>query len=337
MPIEPKGPIGPIGDHENDAIEKSKIYQPERRPLNIEAQSSFTNTLDAFEKLKSQGKVISYGEEYLGKVISYGQQLQFELKLRGWTQEELAKKIGVDVRVVREWETNRLELNRTDRRKLIEFLGRNDYYLSSEVLDKGDLRIRVVQLELTARDFTTIISALTEFHTEFWLIQEGRFADLEEYTRTQDSLFMEKANLVIDNLTTNSPALLTLLTDPGTATTAVTSIVTLAVALQKAVDVIAQTWKKIQDIDQEHQKRKLEMQQKQFEMEQKQLEAKRKQIEWEQQQLEEQLTRKQKEIESTITMMVGIANMLRPGIDEQTRGIIMQAITPVCWKLLDRE
>ena len=100
-------------------------------------------------------------------------------------------------------------------------------------------------------------------------------------------------------------------------------------ALQKAVDVIAQTWKKIQEIDQEHQERKLEIQRKKFELEQEQLKAKREEFEWE----EEHVKRKQKLIESSITTVVGIASTLHPEIDEQTREIIMQAMTPTCWKL----
>ena len=134
---------------------------------------------------------------------------------------------------------------------------------------------------------------LSEFYTQFWLIKQGRFDDLAKYTRTQDRRFVEEANLVIDNLISNSPALITLLTDPGTVTGVVTTTVTLAVGLQKVVDA----WET-------HQEKKLEREQKKLEM---------------------------------VKMLVEFANTLRPGIDEQTRVIIMKAMTSSCLKLLDRE
>lgn len=188
-------------------------------------------------------KALSDGEEYQGKVTSYGQQLRYEQELRGWTTPELAKKLNTTVSEVESWETDHSAIEFASRQRLSQLLG-NNFYLSSEVIATPDgtaLKARIVQRQLIAQDFTTIISVLTEFHTQFRLIQQGRFADLAEYTQTQDRRFVEEANLDIYNLTSNSPALITLLTDPGTVTGVVTTTVTLAVALQKTVDAISKS------------------------------------------------------------------------------------------------
>ena len=60
--------------------------------------------------------------------------------------------------------------------------------------------IRIVQEPLTAQNFTTIISALTDLHTKCWLIEQGQFINLIDYTQTHDIRFVKEANLVIGKL-----------------------------------------------------------------------------------------------------------------------------------------
>src|SRR5713226_6602581 len=100
-------------------------------------------------------------------VINYGQQLRHERELRAWTLEQLAGKIDVPVSKAQSWENDSVSLDLASRQKLSQILG-NDFYLSSEVMTNGTLQVRIVQRLLTAQDFTTIISVLTEFHTQFW-------------------------------------------------------------------------------------------------------------------------------------------------------------------------
>jgi len=129
-----------------------------------------------------------------------------------------------------------------EQRKAAQSIGGNEFDLSSEVKVTSDgtaLQVRIDQKQLVAHDFTTILSALTRLHTKGRLIQQGRFADLSASAHAQDNRFVEEANLIITNVTYNSPALLTLLTDPGTATAVVTGAVTLALALQKVIESIA--------------------------------------------------------------------------------------------------
>jgi transcriptional regulator with XRE-family HTH domain len=236
------------------------------------------------------------------EITGYGKQLQLERELRGWTQEQLAAKIGVSSSLVKQWEENFSTPNRNYRRKLAELLG-NYYSLSSEALPNADLQVRIVQLELTAFDFTTIISALTEFYTQFWLLKQDRIDDLVKYTQTQDSSFVKEANLVIDSLTSNSPALITFFMDPGTATSAITSTVTLAVAMQKAVDAIVQVWAKIINA-------KIDAQNKRTQQ--------RKNEEEERRNL----------IKDALYDIAGIIDEVYPGADKQTRAMLVKAMLP---------
>src|SRR5207302_82342 len=68
------------------------------------------------------------------------------------------------------------------------------------------MRIRILEEPLTAQNFSTIVSALTELYTKFWLMAKGRFVDLLDYTQTRDPRFSQEAGLVIAKITHNSPA-----------------------------------------------------------------------------------------------------------------------------------
>ncbi len=71
--------------------------------------------------------------------------------------------------------------------------------------DASTLSIRIIEEPLTAQNLTTIISALTELYTKCWLIAKGRFADLSIYSLTHSARYVEEANLVITDITHNSP------------------------------------------------------------------------------------------------------------------------------------
>lgn len=249
------------------------------------------------------------GSNVENTVISDGQQLQYERGLRGWTQEELAREIGVPVSVVQSWETDHSAPDFTTRRKLSRVLG-NDFYLSSNVKTDGTLEVRIVQRLLTAHDFTTIFSVLTEFYTQFWLIQQGRFDDLTRFAQTQDSRFVEEANLIITGLSYNSPALITFLTAPGTITSAVTGAVTFAVALQKVVDAIAQARKKLKTTEAESEKEKLDLE-------------------------KEKLKVKEMQRDFALETATKLFDVLYPDADQQTRTTVMSTMVPTLSQLLN--
>lgn len=237
-----------------------------------------------------------------GKIVSYGQQLQYELKLRGWKPIQLVEKIGIPLPQVLFWVTDEIKPDLASRQKLCQLLG-NAYYLSSKVLHNGTLQVRIVQRLPSPQDFSTIFSALTRLHTQFWLIQRRNIDDLNKFAETEDRSYVEKANLIIENLSTKSPALITLLTDPGTVTTIVASGVTLALALNKVIDSMTQAWTKIVDVRIETQKKEAELRNKEAE-------------------------ERRKLIEEAVAAMTKIIDELAPGADQKTRAMMMQAILP---------
>lgn len=87
----------------------------------------------------------------------------------------------------------------------------NLFQRANSIEEARKLHFLITQEPLSARNFTLTLSALTELHTKCWLIQEGRIADLIEYTQTGNPQFEEQAGLIIAKLTYNSPALVDLL------------------------------------------------------------------------------------------------------------------------------
>jgi transcriptional regulator with XRE-family HTH domain len=238
----------------------------------------------------------------------YGQLLQYELELQGWTEEMLAEKIDVSVSDIESWVTNRSSPDLAYRQKLAELLG-NDYYLSSEVLSNGELKASIAQFELTAQDFSSIISSLARLQTQFLLIEQGRFADLAKYTYTGDNSIVN-ADLIITGLSYNSPALITFLTDPRNITSAVTTTVTLVLCLQKAIEAIAEFRKKLK-------KGKLDIEREQLDIQQQKLELKQKQLQY------------------AIEAANMVVDDLYPNSDPQTKLTMKQALLPNISELLD--
>ena len=149
--------------------------------------------------------------------INYGQLSYNVSGCKRWTREQLAKLIGVTGSDVTSWEKNLSSPDRLSRQKLAERLGKDIYRTSQAVVRDtlhpssvdGLLQILIHQERLTAQNFTTIISALTELHTQCCLIQQGRFVHAIEYAQTHNEQFVEEANLVITRLAYNSPLALT--------------------------------------------------------------------------------------------------------------------------------
>ncbi len=82
---------------------------------------------------------------------------------------------------------------------------RTDISLSNWEDSSSAISIRISNVASTAQNFNVIISALAELHTKCWLIQEGRFADLKEYTQTGNPCFDDEAPLIMGRMSHNSP------------------------------------------------------------------------------------------------------------------------------------
>src|SRR6266700_3313056 len=147
---------------------------------------------------------------------------------------------------------------------------------------KPTIGIRVTEDPLTAQNLTTIISALTELSTKYWLIAKGRFADLIEYTQTHNGRFAEEAHAVITKVSYNSPFNMDWKVD--------LSAPSVAEALVTTIDGITQRQERLERAKLENQAKALEIKEAEQKAEQEnqavQLEQEKQRLELEQRRLE---------------------------------------------------
>ncbi len=215
------------------------------------------------------------------------------------------------------------------------------------VYNPSILHIRILEEPLTAQNFATIISALTELHTKCWLIAKGRFADLIEYTQTRNFHFAEEAHLVITKMTHNSPA------DIKLNINADASVQGLAEALHLGIDAFKLAGHRDRAASLENDARVLEMrlseldkqseladkkqarhigaQKAELEKQKALLEMEKQQLEIERQRLEVQERRldiEKKRIDYALETASKMVNMLRPDADKETREMLLRTLLP---------
>ena len=193
--------------------------------------------------------------------------------------------------------------------------------------DVPTLYIRIIEKPLTAQNLKTIISALTELSTKYWLIAKGRFADLIEYTQTHNGRFAEEANVVVTRVTYNSPMNMDWKVD--------LSAPSVAEALVMTIDGITQTPKRLKQKELENQAKAQEIQHAEQQLAQAQqmalLEQAQRRLQIEQQRLEvleKQLEVQKKGIEYALEIAGKVVDTLHPGADAATRAMEIQALLP---------
>lgn len=292
-------------------------------------------------------------------LMNYGQWLRSEREKRGWTPNQLAEMLGLPIAVIRRWEKNQAYPDTTFRQKLTELLGKG---ISSTSLAAGTLQIRITQKQVTAQNFTTIISALTELHTECWLIQQGRFVEAIEYAQTHNVKFAEEANLVITRLAYNSPLWITFapLDPKNIADALVTAIDSVTQMGQRHKKIELENQEKAEQIreaerkaDQEYQAKlqelaiaaqkaaqdsqmaQLEQEKQKFELERQrstfQIEQERQKLELERQQMalqREQLELVNMRMNYAIETANKMVSMLQPDSEQATRAMLAQTLLP---------
>jgi hypothetical protein len=190
------------------------------------------------------------------------------------------------------------------------------------------LCIRIIEEPLTPYNLTTIISALTELSTKYWLIANGRFADLIEYAQTHDVRFAEEAGLVISRITYNSPLDLTLGSvnfDPKN----------IADALITTIDGVMQRKTRLEKAELEKQAKAQEIKLVEQKAEQDQqmsaLESEKQALDTEKQWLAllwQQLDLKEQGIEYALEIAKKTIDLQQPDADDTTKGMIIQALLP---------
>jgi uncharacterized protein YjbI with pentapeptide repeats len=190
------------------------------------------------------------------------------------------------------------------------------------------LRIRIIEEPLTPYNLTTIISALTELSTKYWLIAKGRFAELIEYTQTHNVRFAEEAGLVITSVTYNSPLDITLGSPNFDSKNIADAVIT-------TIDDITQRKAKLEKAELENQAKAQEIKLVQQKAEQVQqmaaLEREKQALEREKQRLallQQQLDLQKKGIEYALKIAKKTVDLLHPNADDATKSMIIQAILP---------
>lgn len=280
---------------------------------------------------------------------SFGELLKFFRRRSRFTQENLAHAIGLSRRSIVDWESGSfLPKDRSLVLKLTEVLplskieavmllqaafpfqenstqGHSTQLLTS-ILDMS-LHIRILEEPLTAQNLNTIISALTELTTKYWLIAKGRFSDLIEYTQTRNGHFAEEAHIVITKISYNSPFNMDWKIDvsaPSVADALVTTIDGITQRQERLEKAKLENQVKAQEIkdaekksEMEHQMALLEQEKQRLELEQRRLEV-----------LEKQLEVQKKGIEYALEIAQQVIDTLHPNADPATRAMEIQALLP---------
>jgi hypothetical protein len=190
-----------------------------------------------------------------------------------------------------------------------------------------ELRIRITDEPLTAHNLTTILSALTELSTKYWLIAKGRFADLIEYTQTRNVRFAEEAHTVIARISYNSPFNMDLRVDmsaPSIAEAIVTTIDGIAQTRLRLEKAQLENLAKAQEIEQASQKADQEQQMALIEQQKQELEVERQRLEL----LEKRLEVQKKGIEYALEIASKVVDILHADADPATRAMEIQALLP---------
>lgn len=202
-----------------------------------------------------------------------------------------------------------------------------DVFMLRQVALNPIISMRIIQEPLTAQNLSTIISALTELSTKYWLIAKERFADLIEYTQTHNGHFAEEAQVVVTKITYNSPMNMDWKVD--------LSAPSVAEALVTTIDGITQVHKRLEKMELENQAKLLEIGQAEqradheqqiakLEQEQRRLEVEQRRLEV----LEKRLEVQKKGIEYALEIAARVVDTLNPNANSATRSMEIQALLP---------
>lgn len=189
------------------------------------------------------------------------------------------------------------------------------------------LRISILEDPLTVSNVTTLLFALGELATKYWLMAKGRCADLIEYTQTHDPRFAEEAHTVITGITYRSPLNMEWKVD--------VSAPSVAEALVTTIDGIAQVRQRLEKAALENQARAQEVRDAGQRAESAQqtalLEQEKQRLAIEQQRLdllEKRLEVQKKGIEYALEIAGRVVDTLHPGADPAARAMEIQALLP---------
>ena len=255
-------------------------------------------------------------------------------------RRRIAEELGVNPITLRRWALGNSNPRMDHISPLITIIPPEfrQMFTSSLLVDYGDsfafrmalsptVSMRIAEEPLTAQNLSTIISALTELSTKYWLIAKERFADLIEYTQTRNGRFAEEAQVVVTRITHNSPMNMDWKVDlsaPSVAEALVTTIDGITQVRQRLAKMELENQAKALEVKQAEQQTEHEQQIAGLEQEQWRLEIEQRRLEV----LEKRLDVQKKSIEYALEIAVRVVDTLHPDADPATRSMEIQALLP---------
>ena len=201
------------------------------------------------------------------------------------------------------------------------------------------VRIEIDEDSLTVEQMGVLFSTLSSLATKYWLISQGRFADLIEFTKSHDERFVREAQAVITRISYNSPLNFDIkLSATDAAQGMVTTIDGIVQGKQrlKQMELATQTKESelhqaelrfAEELKQLQQQEAFEQGKRQLELERQQLELERLRLEVAQQRLgflEARLEMQSKSLDHAFEIAQRVISQLHPQADEATKRMLVQ-------------
>jgi len=190
-------------------------------------------------------------------------------------------------------------------------------------LGKSLIFLRISETPLTVYNLATILTALTELYTKYWLVAKGRYAELIEYTQTRDSRFAREAGATIAWATYNSPFNFGFQVDrlvPGTADAIITVVDGITQRKAKLETKELENQEASQRIRENEQKAEHEQKMAALELEQKRLELKKQELAV----IEQRLELEKKAIEYGYEITEKALAALSPELQQDMKAVVIQ-------------
>lgn len=302
-----------------EKMELPQISEQRARAIHTLAQAMLQTHEGASLKMIQAVKT-----SFLEKQQYFVQAILRSLFEQGQDDKMLARRVGVYPSTIRLWATG-LELPSEKKQKQLW-----EAYLATCVLSRPStiaptVRVQILEEPLMPSTLVMAVTALIELATKGWLLSQGRFADLLEYTQTRDGRFVREAGVTVGKLSHNSPLNIDITLSASNVAEATTTM----------IDGIAQVRSRqaLKELEIQAQVQALKRleQQREHEQEQAVLEREKQRLVLETQRLEiieKQLEVQKKAVEYSLELAGTYVDTLQPDLDPAARAMAMQAVLP---------
>jgi hypothetical protein len=182
------------------------------------------------------------------------------------------------------------------------------------------IHFRIIEEPLTSQNLALAFTTLTELATKFWLIAKRRLPELIEYTQTHDIRFANEAGSTITWVTYNSPFSFGFQVDklvPSVAESLMTVVDGLSQRKAKREKLELDNQEAAQKIKEDKQKTELDQAREQLTIERERVAL-----------LRETMEVQKQGIEYALEIADKLVDKLHPGVDPETKGMIVRTLLP---------